>query len=159
LKGHAVSEQLEKTTLAKLTAEIASAYVSKNHVPVNDIGSLISSIADKLRQIGQEPKDEGPAKLEPVVSVRRSVQRDHLVCLICGKQQKMLKGHLARHHGMTPADYREAFDLQPDYPMVAPDYSEQRSATAKKTGLGRKPVTPEPAQEKPKLAGKRKNVA
>jgi predicted transcriptional regulator len=155
-----VSEKLEKTTLAKLTAEIASAYVSKNHVPVSDIAGLISSIADKLRQIGQEPKDEGPAKLEPVVSVRRSVQRDHLVCLICGKQQKMLKRHLAKEHEMTPDEYREMFDLRLDYPMVAPDYSEHRSAMAKRIGLGRKPVTPEPAQEqeKPKRVARKKKV-
>jgi predicted transcriptional regulator len=27
--------------------------------------------------------------------VRRSIRPDHLVCLICGKPQKMLKRHLA----------------------------------------------------------------
>jgi predicted transcriptional regulator len=30
-----------------------------------------------------------------------------LICLVCGNQQKILKRHLAVHHGLTPAHYRE----------------------------------------------------
>jgi predicted transcriptional regulator len=66
----------------------------------------------------------------------------------------MLKRHLAKHHDMTPDDYRAMFELKPDYPMVAPDYTAQRSALAKKIGLGqKKPV------EKPKRAPKKKAAA
>ena len=39
--------------------------------------------------------------------------------------------------GMTPEEYRAKWGLQPDYPMVAPKYAEQRSEFAKKIGLGR----------------------
>ena len=76
------------------------------------------------------------------MSVRRSIQPDHLICLVCGHQQKMLKRHLAVKHDLAPAQYREHFGLKPDYPMAAPNYSDQRRDFALKIGLGqsKKPV-------------------
>jgi predicted transcriptional regulator len=71
------------------------------------------------------------------VSLRRSIRPDHLVCLVCGQLQKMLKRHLAVRHGLTPAQYRERFGLKPDYPMAAPKYAQQRRELALQSGLGR----------------------
>jgi predicted transcriptional regulator len=68
--------------------------------------------------------------------VRRSIRSDHLVCLVCGKKKKLLKRHLADEHGLTPREYRDTFDLKPDYPMVAPSYTKQRRNLALKSGLG-----------------------
>ena len=72
-----------------------------------------------------------------MVSARRSVRPDHLVCLVCGKKQKLLKRHLAVEHELTPEQYRESFGLKPDYPMAAPNYAEKRRELALKIGLGR----------------------
>ena len=71
------------------------------------------------------------------MSLRRSVRPDHLVCVVCGKPQKVLKRHLAVQHDLTPAQYRERFGLKPDYPMVAPNYAQQRREVALKLGLGK----------------------
>jgi predicted transcriptional regulator len=71
------------------------------------------------------------------VSVRRSIRPDHLVCLVCGKPQKMLKRHLAVRHDLSPAAYRERFGLKTGYPMTAPNYAQQRREVALATGLGR----------------------
>lgn len=110
-------------------------------------------VAKTLRQLGQ-PEEVELENPEPVVTVRSSVQDDHLVCLVCGKKQKILKRHLARHHDLTPDDYRQMFELKPNYPMVAPAYAAQRSAMAKQFGLGqRQPLS------KPKRASKRKSAA
>jgi predicted transcriptional regulator len=76
-------------------------------------------------------------KPEPAVPVRRSVRPDHLVCLVCGKKQKLLKRHLAVEHELTPDQYRETFGLKSDYPMAAPNYAQQRRELAVKIGLGR----------------------
>jgi predicted transcriptional regulator len=134
---------LDQTTtdpikLAEITGEIVAAYVSHNAISPTDLTALIDTVARSVATIG------APAELpiveethEPAVPVRRSIQPDHLVCLICGKAQKMLKRHLAVRHDLTPAEYRKRFDLKSDYPMAAPDYSEQRRAVAFKTGLGK----------------------
>jgi hypothetical protein len=71
------------------------------------------------------------------VPIRRSIQRDRLTCLICGKRQKMLRRHLGVAHGLTPGEYRT---LRPeaDYPMVAPSYGEARRTRARWLGGLRK---------------------
>jgi predicted transcriptional regulator len=51
----------------------------------------------------------------------------------------MLKRHLMTHYGITPDEYRAKWGLPADYPMVAPNYAEQRRSLAVKIGLGRKP--------------------
>ena len=81
----------------------------------------------------------GPATREPAVSVRSSVKPDYVVCLEDGKKLKMLKRHLKTSYNMTPEQYREKWQLPPDYPMVAPSYAKHRSSLAKKIGLGTKP--------------------
>jgi predicted transcriptional regulator len=51
---------------------------------------------------------------------------------------KMLKRHLTTDHQMTPNQYRQKWGLNSDYPMVAPNYAEQRRTLAKSIGLGTK---------------------
>jgi predicted transcriptional regulator len=89
--------------------------------------------------------------------VRRSIQPDHLLCLVCGKPQKILKRHLAVQHQLTPAEYRARFELRPDYPMIAPNYAQQRREVALKLGLG-KPRKAGTKRRKP-AARARKGVA
>ncbi len=124
-------------TLITLTADIVSAHVSNNSVAVNDLPQLIQNVHSALTGLGvrvQEPE----AKPEPAVSVRSSVKPDYIVCLEDGKKLKMLKRHLMTHYQMTPDEYRTKWGLSADYPMVAPNYAEQRRTLAKKIGLGTK---------------------
>jgi predicted transcriptional regulator len=51
----------------------------------------------------------------------------------------MLKRHLMAAYKMTPLQYRQRWGLPASYPMVAPAYARQRSALAKKIGLGTTP--------------------
>ena len=130
-------ESLEQTTLAELTAEIVSAYVSHNQITPPDLGTLVGAVASELCKISttvEQPPESNPA---PAVPVRRSIRPDHLVCLVCGKPQKTLKRHLGAAHGLTPAQYRERFELRADYPMIAPSYAQQRSDLAVQIRLGR----------------------
>ena len=125
-------------TLITLTSDIVAAHVSNNNVAVEDVPALITTVYSALAGLGgSAPVVE--EKLEPAVSIRSSVKKDHLVCLEDGKKMKMLKRHLMTEHGMTPDEYRQRWGLAADYPMVAPDYAETRRDLAVKIGLGRKP--------------------
>ena len=132
-----MNADFEPTSLVRITAGIVAAYVSNNQIAMADLAGLITAVADRLSKVGAEPEQPTEEKSEPAVSVRRSVRPDHLVCLVCGKPQKMLKRHLAVQHELTPAEYRERFGLKPDYPMTAPNYAQQRREVALATGLGR----------------------
>lgn len=124
-------------TLVTLTADIVAAHVSNNSVAVSDLPLLIQNVHGALTGLGgTAPEPE--VKQEPAVSVRASVKPDYIVCLEDGKKLKMLKRHLMTHYQMTPEQYRAKWNLPADYPMVAPNYAEQRRSLAKKIGLGTK---------------------
>jgi predicted transcriptional regulator len=132
-----MDEQAERSNIAELTTEIVAAYVSGHKLRVADVSSVINAVGTELAALGTGAASLALDKPEPAVSVRRSVRPDHLVCLICGRKQKLLKRHLAVEHELTPNQYRETFGLKSDYPMVAPNYAEQRRELAVKIGLGR----------------------
>lgn len=127
----------EQPDFTAMTVQLLSAYFSNNQVPAGDIAGIIEATRGALER---KVAVEAPAAAEhvPAVSVRKSLgSRDHIISMIDGKPYKALKRHLATH-GLTPAEYRERFNLPKDYPMVAPAYSEHRRAVAQKLGLGRK---------------------
>jgi predicted transcriptional regulator len=124
-------------TLVTLTADIVAAHVSNNSVSVSDLATLIQNVHGALSGLGRAVA-EPEVKQEPAVSVRASVKPDYIVCLEDGKKLKMLKRHLMTHYQMTPEQYRAKWNLPADYPMVAPNYAEQRRTLAKKIGLGTK---------------------
>lgn len=126
----------ETETLITLTADIVSAHVSNNSVAVNDLPTLIQNVHNALSGLGAPPSEPEAKKQEPAVSVRASIKPDYIVCLEDGKKLKMLKRHLMTHYQMTPAEYRQKWGLSADYPMVAPNYAEQRRSLAKQIGLG-----------------------
>lgn len=127
-----------------LSAEIVSAYASRNQMAQGDLAGLIQSVHGTLTSLagggtgdGAEAAAEAPPA--PAVPIDASVGKDAIICLDCGKSFKTLKRHLSTEHGLAPADYRARWGLSKDYPLVAPSYSKRRAATARKIGLGRKP--------------------
>ncbi len=123
--------------LLTLTSEIVSSHVANNTVAVSDVPHLIEHVFNTLAKLGTEAKPP-EMKQEPAVSIRSSIKPDYIVCLEDGKKLKMLKRHLMTHYSMTPDDYRTKWGLANDYPMVAPNYAQQRRTLAKKIGLGTK---------------------
>jgi predicted transcriptional regulator len=131
-----MADETKNMTL-ELTAEVVSAYVGKNALPVGALPELISSVSASIASLGSQ----APEKPEPVPAVnpKKSVFPDYIVCLEDGKRFKSLKRHIASF-GLSPEEYRAKWNLRRDYPMVAPNYAAQRSELAKQIGLGRKPA-------------------
>jgi len=122
--------------LIGLTAQIVSAYVSKNALASGDLSSLIGDVHQALVRASGNVEVEERDELKPAVPVKKSVTPDYIVCLEDGKKFKSLKRHLRTHYKMSPEEYRAKWQLPHDYPMVAPNYAAARSQLAKKMGLG-----------------------
>jgi len=124
--------------LLRMTAEVAAAYVSNNTLPATDLTEVIKTIYASLQSL---ERSEGVATTsqKPMVPIKKSVTPEYIICLEDGKKLKMLKRHLRTAYRMTPEEYRAKWGLPADYPMVAPNYAQQRSVFAKRIGLGRKP--------------------
>lgn len=123
----------------ELTAQIVSAYVSNNAVPKNDLPDLIEKVRAAIggqANLGTVAATVGTAQKATPAEIKKSITRDALISFIDGRPYKTLRRHLGKH-GYSPESYRAHFGLGFDYPMVAPAYSEKRSAMAKGFGLGR----------------------
>lgn len=133
-----------RSELLALAARVTAAHVSNNATSAQDLPALIGTIFDKLCALATgEP---APAEPMPAVPVKRSVTDDYIICLEDGKKLRMLKRHLMAAYGMSPEEYRSKWGLNPDYPMVSPNYAAKRHELAIKFGLGRKPkAEPAPA--------------
>ncbi len=120
----------------ELTAEIVSAYVSNNTVAAGEIPSLINQVHAALTRVSGKSGDAPAEPLKPAVSIKKSITPEYIICLEDGKKFKSLKRHLRTQYNMTPEQYRDKWDLNADYPMVAPNYAAARSQLAKQMGLG-----------------------
>ncbi len=124
------------SNVTELAADIVSAYVSQNSVPVSELPALIGSVHLALSKLGSAPEQAQPETLTPAVSVKKSLTPDFIICLEDGKKFKSLKRHLRTAFDLTPDQYRVRWSLPQDYPMVAPNYAAARSELAKSMGLG-----------------------
>jgi predicted transcriptional regulator len=130
-----MSDNPAAPAIRSLIAEIVRSYVKKNQIAPADIPALINTVYQSLLAAGKASKPE--PERSPAVPIRQSVRPNYVVCLECGRRAKMLRRHLRDAHGLSAEQYRLKWKLAPDYPLTAPAYSEQRSALAKKLGLGR----------------------
>ncbi len=124
------------SNLLTLTKKIVVAHIANNTIAVGDLASTIQGVCNALASVA--PEGAAAERPRPAVPIKKSVTRDHIICLEDGKKLKMLKRYLRTSYGMTPEQYRQRWGLPPDYPMVAPSYAAKRSALAKKIGLGKR---------------------
>ncbi|WP_279357805.1 MucR family transcriptional regulator [Methylobacterium indicum] len=129
-------DQDQETNLVERAADIVSAYVSNNSLPIAELPALISAVHQSLSRLGATEVAE-PEKPTPLMPIKKTVTPDYLISLEDGKQYKSLKRHLSTR-GLTPEEYRRKWGLPHDYPMVAANYAAQRSELAKNSGLGRR---------------------
>ena len=132
-----------ETNTVELATELTIAWLSNPNTRTNpdDVPAFLQSMHAAVGKLAN-PEAGEPEQVQqehtPAVSVRKSLaSRDHIISRIDGKPYRTLRRHLTTH-GLTPDEYRQRYGLKPDYPMVAPSYSESRSAMAKTIGLGRK---------------------
>jgi predicted transcriptional regulator len=125
-----------------LVAQILSSYLSNNTVAPADLPSVIETVKKAFggsgEQVSTTPPDNVTKTWQAAVPVKKSVTPEAVICLCCGRRFKSLKRHLQTTHQLSPGEYRAAFGLKSDHPIVAPAYAGRRSDLAKSLGLGRK---------------------
>ena len=119
-----------------LTVKVVTAYLNNNSIKPDEITDLLSTIYSALEELKNTSK-LGEKVLIPAVPLKKSITPDYLICLEDGKKLKMLKRHIFTSYGLSPKEYRDKWNLPPDYPMVAPNYAKKRSLFAKQFGLGK----------------------
>jgi predicted transcriptional regulator len=132
--------------LVELATELTIAWLSNpnNRAGADDVPPFLQKMHATVSGLGSGTTSAGASDADPsavhvaAVTARKSLaSKDHIISMIDGRAYKTLRRHLSTH-GLTPADYRQRYNLKADYPMVAPSYSEVRRAMAVKIGLGNK---------------------
>ena len=126
----------------ELATELTVAWLrnTNTRTSADDVPAFLQLMHAALTKLEEPAAEEETGSMEfaPAVSARKSLaSRDHIISMIDGKPYRSLRRHLGAN-GLTPDEYRQRYGLKADYPMVAPSYSESRSAMAKTIGLGRK---------------------
>src|SRR5215469_12368473 len=134
------SDNTPRSVDLRPVTKIVASYVGNHTLAPDRLSALIISVQQAISQLGKPIQPE-PART-PAVPVRRSVQRDRVVCLECGFKGKTLRRHLTMRHGLQVGEYLRRWELPSGHPLTAPAYSEQRSTMAKQLGLGRKRSRP-----------------
>ncbi len=116
--------------------DVIVAFVSNNKIKVDELTALVASVRSAFSKIGSHRHDLKKEELVPAVNIKKSVKDNYIICLEDGLKFKSLRRHLAAKYKMTPDEYRKKWGLPPEYPMVAPSYSRERSAIALKMKLG-----------------------
>ncbi|NNC37796.1 MAG: transcriptional regulator [Acidimicrobiales bacterium] len=127
----------EKEHILELAADLVAAYVSNNQLDADALPELIETVYRSMVKLAGDEDDSNAEKLVPAVPIEDSITDDYIICLEDGQKYKSLKRHLRTKFELTPKAYREKWGLPVDYPMVAPNYSVERSRLAKRTGLGK----------------------
>jgi predicted transcriptional regulator len=145
-----MAEDTAATDPVELATELTIAWLANPNTNASseDVPAFLQSMHRAVVNLTAAPVEQSAAEPEytPAVTVRRSLSsKDHIISLIDGKPYKTLRRHLSRY-GLTPEQYRERYNLKPDYPIVAESYSQVRRDMAKKIGLGRKPGIKMPAK-------------
>ena len=129
----------------KMTTEIVVSHASMTELTSEQLVDEIKEVYNVLASLEGGVILEGPAEAKaeagggqkPPIPLKDIVKAKYVVCLECGKKLKTLKTHLRKAHGLLPKEYFQRFGLDPKkYPLVCREYSEQRSAMAKKRGFG-----------------------
>lgn len=123
-----VQVQATHDRAVEVTSEIICSYVSHNSIDQDSLAKMINQVYECVKGLGIDKTAS--------IDIPSTIHSSYLICLEDGKKMKMLTKHLKKQYNLTPAQYREKWNLPSDYPMVAPGYSKQRSAIAKKHGFG-----------------------
>ena len=125
-------------TLLELTASIVSSHAAVSELSTEELVQEIQKVYSTLQNLESTPV-EAPVPEEtktPAIPVKKSIQADQVICLICGKDKmKTLTRHLAQVHNMKPGAYRKQFGIPSGQSLTAKNFSEARRKMAQERGL------------------------
>ena len=152
-------------TLLEMAVEIVSSHASATNMTKDELIAEIASVYQALAALekGETIVAEQVEETKPAISAKKSIGKNAITCLICGKSMKTLTRHLKMAHDLRPGQYRKQFGIPSSQSLAAKSYSESRRQMAIDRGLGDKlaaaRAAKKPAAAKAKAAPKAKAAA
>ena len=115
-------------TLLEMATEIVSAHACNTTMTKDELIAEIASVYQALAALekGETVGAEQAEEVKPTISARKSIGKNAITCLICGKSMKTLTRHLKTAHDLKPGQYRKQFGIPSSQSLAAKSYSESR---------------------------------
>ena len=116
---------------------IIKAQAGVREMTEEEMMTMLQKLTVGIRAIMQN-EDLAENIAEPPASPGRSIKERTITCLECGKLFKVItKKHLSQH-GLTPAEYREKWNIKKDVPLVSKGLQRERRKKMKEMRLWEK---------------------
>jgi predicted transcriptional regulator len=124
--------------LVEMAAEIVGSQASHTKMTAEDMAESIAKVFEALRR-SKAAEEEGVAVEVTAAPVRRrSVFRNRVICLECGREFKQLTDRHLGQHGLNKRSYKDKYGIPRAQKLVATSVSERRRKLAEERGLGEK---------------------
>jgi predicted transcriptional regulator len=123
-------------SLVEMAAEIVGAQASHTHLSPEEIGESLHKVfkaLQEMQQLGENGDLEESLSKDP----QTSIQRNHVVCLECGKAFKLLSNRHLALHALTPREYKQKHGIRMTQALSARTLSARRRKLAKELGMGK----------------------
>ena len=134
-----ISRKPMPKSLVQLTAEIVQSQTSAKQMTTEEVKTALKDTFQALKSLQAAEVtnlvETDSAESAQVLDPKKSIQRNKVVCLECGKEFKMLSGKHLASHGLDSKAYRKKYGFPARQPLCAKTLSEKRSAGAKERGI------------------------
>jgi predicted transcriptional regulator len=126
------------STLLEMAVEIVASHACNTTMTKDELIAEIASVYQALAALekGEAVQGEQVEEVKPAISAKKSIGKNAITCLICGKSMKTLTRHLKTAHDLKPGQYRKQFGIPSSQSLAAKSYSESRRQMAIDRGLG-----------------------
>jgi predicted transcriptional regulator len=131
-------------SLIEMAGEIAAAQAGHAKMSAEEMEEFLSKTFGTLQRMkaieeggltvepAAEPEPKTPEPLVP----EKSIQRNKIICLECGKEFKQISQAHLKSHGLTAREYRKKHGLSARQALASKALSAKRREAAKRLGLG-----------------------
>ena len=145
---------MEKS-LTEMAVEITAAQASHAKMSPDEVDHFLKVTFERLRQMKQveegvqEAAEEATEAAPPVVPLK-SIQRNKVICLECGRAFRQLTNAHLKSHGLTSREYKKKWGLPLKQGLAAKNLSARRRTLAKELNLAERLRQVREAREKAK---------
>lgn len=145
---------MEKS-LTEMAVEITTAQASHAKMSPDEVDHFLKVTFERLRQMKQVEEGVEEAAVEateaaPPVAPVKSIQRNKVICLECGRAFRQLTNAHLKSHGLTSREYKKKWGLPLKQPLAAKSLIARRRKLAKEMNLAERLRQVREAREKAK---------
>ncbi len=125
-------------TLVEMAAEIVQAQGNSKTMSIEELQESLKETFVTLKNLkametGEQVPDSDPNK--PAITPERSILKNKIICLECGKEFKSLSFKHLETHGLTRREYKIKYGFSLRQPLCAKSITEKRKKAGKKRGI------------------------